>query len=318
MNPPVELTDRLIKGDNFFLAAHINPDGDAIGSMLALGEALSALKKNFILYSRDRVPESYKFLPGLERITNSITHRTTKEYTLILVDCNVPERADIKNISFAGSMVIDHHLREKDFGDSPWIVPQASATGILMFYLIRALNVSVTETMASCLYTAISYDTGTFRYPNTNTEVFEVVSELIKAGADPSYIADCLYNSWSETRFNLLRKALNTMEIHSDVAITVVDGKMMNDTSSSPEDTENFVNFPRMMKSINVSVLLKEAEKNFWRGSIRSVKSFNVAKVASEFGGGGHKNAAGFKVHGDIKDIKRRLLEYINKDRKRM
>lgn len=312
MKPPDKFISYLRKSDNFFLAVHINPDADAVGSILALGEALKRIGKKITLYSKDKIPVFYDFLPGISLITHAPPSDIMESWTLILIDCNIPERAGIKHCRFGKSLVIDHHQTEKNFGDIKWIVPEASATGVLMFYVIGALGCQITKEIATCLYTAISYDTGTFRYPNTTAETFHVASELIKAGANPSLVANQLYNSWSGARFNLLIQALNAITICDDIAITTVDNQMLDMAGAIPADTENFVNFPNMMKSINVSILIKEADDNVWRVSLRSQDGIDVAKIAEKFEGGGHKNAAGFKVKDiSIDNLKESLINEI-------
>jgi len=219
---PPDLLSLLNEEDEFFIATHINPEGDAIGSSLALSMALESIRKNTIVYDRDIVPEFYRFLPGHERFINSIPSLVTGHWSLILLDCNTPERAGIDNLTFKYSAVIDHHETETDFGNVRWIEPEAAATGIMVFYLIKGLGIKITREMAINLYSAIAIDTGTFRYGNTTADVLRVGAELIEAGADPAYISNSLYEVWSEKRFALLIMALNTLEIRDDVAITVV------------------------------------------------------------------------------------------------
>ncbi|MBF0541962.1 MAG: hypothetical protein HQK91_11000, partial [Nitrospirae bacterium] len=144
----------------------------------------------------------------------------------------------------------------------------------------------------------------------TKSDTLSIASELVSAGANPSYIAEQLYNKWSVARFNLLIKFLNSIEIYDDIAITVLTRDMIADTGAGPHDTEDIVNFSGMLETIKTSVFLKEADKDFWRGSLRSTK-VNVADVAAKFGGGGHKNAAGFKATSEITSLKKQLLEYL-------
>ncbi|MEK7197138.1 MAG: DHHA1 domain-containing protein, partial [Nitrospirota bacterium] len=132
------------------------------------------------------------------------------------------------------------------------------------------------------------------------------------AGADPSYIAESLYETWSESRFRLLLKVLNTLDINNSIAITLVTLDMFRETGASVEDTENFVGFPRLLKSVNISVLFREIENNYYKVSLRSKgKEMNVAKIAAAFGGGGHRNAAGCKIRSDFKTAKEKLLKAI-------
>lgn len=310
MKIPGDVLDFLRKGKQFFIATHISPDGDALGSSIALSLALESLGKETIIYDKDPVPEFYRFLPGHERFTQSISNLKFEISNLILLDCNELERTGIEKIEFVSSAVIDHHETAREFGDVKWIEPHAAATGLMLFYVIRELGVKITKEIAINLYAAIAIDTGTFRYSNTTPEVLRVAAELIEAGADPSYIAESLYETWSESRFRLLLKVLNTLEINNGIAITLVTLDMFRETGALVEDTENFVGFPRLLKSVRISALFREVENNYYKISLRSRgRGMNVAKIAAAFGGGGHRNAAGCKIRADFKTAKEKLLE---------
>jgi phosphoesterase RecJ-like protein len=308
---PENLLSFLKEKDTFFIATHINPDGDAFGSALALSMALETLGKHTVVYERDSVPAFYRFLPGHERFINSISNLKSQISNLILLDCNTPERAGIEGMKFEYSAVIDHHKTEKDFGDIKWVEPDAAATGLMLFYLIKALGIPITKEIAINLYCAIAIDTGTFRYNNTTAEVLQVSAELIEAGASPAYISHNLYETWSRGRFALLIAALNTLEIRDDVAIIFVTQEMYQKTGAEPADTENFPNFPRMMKDIKVTALFRELDNNYWKVSLRSKGDMNVAKIAALFDGGGHENAAGYRIRADLKSAQETLLQAI-------
>jgi len=311
MKVPTELLSHLIEKNDFFIATHINPEGDALGSSLALSTALGTMGKKTVVYDRDGVPDFYSFLPGQERFIQSVQGIQTSNMNLVLLDCNTPERAGIEGLNFKSSAVIDHHETETDFGDTRWIKPKAAATGLMVFYIIKELGVELTKELAVNLYTAIAIDTGTFRFGNTTAEVLSVASELAEAGARPGYIANNLYETWSEKRFSLLIMALNTLEIKNRIAFTYVDKEMFKKTGAGPEDTENFSGFPRMMNDIRISAFFREIDGNEWKVSLRSKGNTNVATIAAHFGGGGHKNAAGCKIKGGIESAKKLLLNTI-------
>lgn len=313
MIAPPELVSFLRENDNFFIATHISPEPDALGSSLALAMALESLGKKVTVYDRDIVPEFYRFLPKHERFVHSTSRIQTSLSNLILLDCNSPERAGIEGMVFRSSTVIDHHETEKDFGDIRWIVPNAAATGVLVFYLIRQLGTDITEDIALNLYSAIAIDTGTFRYSNTTAEVLRVAADLIDAGATPSYVSNSLYDTWSEKRFALLIASLNTLEIQNGVAFTHVTQAMYRKTETAPEDTENFANLPRTMKHVRVSAFFRQIGKAYWKASLRSKDTLNVAEIAVSFGGGGHKNAAGYTFKGTLDAAKKSLLKSLRK-----
>lgn len=311
MKVPPELISFLKEKDYFFIATHINPDGDAIGSSIALLSALESIGKKALIYDRDPVPAIYRFLPGHENFIHSISGLNPSAHNLILLDCNSLDRVGIDGVSFPFASVIDHHETENDFGDIKWVKPDAAATGMMIFSLLRTMGLEITREIAISLYTAIVIDTGGFRYSNTDAEVLRVAAELVQAGADPGEISKNLYEMWSENRFNLLMMALNTLEIRYRVAFTSVTREMYIKTGAGPEDTEHFSNFPRMMKDIRISAFFRETGDNEWKVSLRSRGEVNVARIAELFKGGGHKNAAGYKVTATLESAKELLLKSI-------
>ncbi len=183
----------------------------------------------------------------------------------------------------------------------------------MIFSLIKAVGVALTGDISTNLYTAIAVDTGTFRYSNTSSEVLKASAELIEAGANPALIAECLYERWESNRFDLLVMTLNNLEIKNNVAMMHITKDMFQKTDTTPEDTENFSNFPRTIKSVKISALFRDLGDGFWKASLRSKGDVNVAKIAELYGGGGHKNAAGFKIKGSLKSAKEKLLRAAEK-----
>lgn len=317
MQVPEILLDTLRRENRFIIASHINPEGDALGTTIALYLALKKMGKDVFAFNVDGIPYLYEFLPSSGVVQSKIEGINTVDYSLLLVDCNEPDRAGLKDRSFKRHIVIDHHLTEKDFGDLKWIEPEAPATGIMAYYLIKALGVEIDREIAENLYTAISIDTGTFRYDNTTAETLRVAADLIEKGADPSRVAICLYESWRANRFRLLIKMLETMELKEvgslKIALTYISLDMFEQTGTTQADTENFSNFPRMIDEVDVSVMFRETERGKWKASMRSKGRLNLAEVAAVLGGGGHRNAAGFKADGELAELKKRLLETISR-----
>ena len=310
MRVPDELIQFIAREKKFFIATHINPEGDALGSALALAMALESMGKEAVVYDRDPVPATYRFLPGHERFTTSLASLTSDGPPLILLDCNEPGRAGIDSIPIPFSAVIDHHETEKGFGQIRWIEPHAAATGVMVQALVKKLGVLITRDMATNLYTAISIDTGTFRYSNVTSDVLRAAAELLDSGADPAAVAEGLYETWSKGRFMLLIAVLNTLELTDGLAMTVVTKEMFMRTGTSAEDTENFSNFPRMIGESEVSAFFRETEDG-WKVSLRSRGAVNVARIADGFRGGGHRNAAGYHVRGDLKKAKQSLIKAV-------
>jgi phosphoesterase RecJ-like protein len=315
MRTPKKVLSLLKNEKKFLIATHINPDGDAIGSALALSLALESLGKKTFVYDRDPVPRYYGFLPGHGRFNPDIKNMLPDDAVLILLDCNNPERAAIEKYQFRYSLVIDHHETETGFGDLRWIERDAAATGLMVYFTIKLLGVSLTRDMAVNLYTAISVDTGTFRYSNTTAEVLRASADLIDSGAVPDQIADYLYESWERKRFHLFIMAMNTLEIADDIAMIHVTRDMFKDTGTKAEDTENFVNLPRVIRSVKISALFRELRTGEWKVSLRSRGDVNVAGIAELFRGGGHRNAAGFTIRADLRSAQEMLLKASKKFR---
>jgi len=308
MKVPKSLISALRKEQVFLLATHISPDGDALGSCLALAEALESLGKKVHIFERDPVPERYRFMPGQKKCKSTLGNLLKIDPLLILLDCNSPERAALEGYTFNKSVVIDHHETESPFGDIRWIERAAAATGLMVFYLIEALHIRITKSMATNIYTAIAVDTGTFRYSNTSSDVLRVSAELVEAGAHPGDISEHLYERWKKNRFDLLNLCLGTLEIRGAIALMHITRDMFEMTGTVEADTENFANVPRTIESVVISVLIRETDNGRWKVSMRSKGQANVAKIAAFYGGGGHRNAAGFRIKTDLPTLKMKLF----------
>jgi phosphoesterase RecJ-like protein len=313
MKTPEEILSVIKKEDFFLIASHLDPDGDALGSSLGLSIALESIGKKTFVYNRDPLPEFYRFMPGCNKIKSNFKNILKKNPVLILLDCNSPERAAIEGYRFKTSLVIDHHETQKDFGDIRWIDYNAAATGMIVFSLIKELGITFTKNIATNLYIAIAEDTGTFRYNNTTAKVLATSAELVGYGAVPGIISENLYESWDRKRFDLLVMALNNLEIKNEVGIMHITKDMFKKTGTSSKDTENFSNYSKMVKTVKISTLIRETGSGVARISLRSKGNVNVAKIAELYGGGGHKNAAGFKTKSDIYEIKKSLFKEYRK-----
>jgi phosphoesterase RecJ-like protein len=307
------IVDALVSNDKFFLATHLNPDGDAIGSAVALALALKSMGKDVTVYDLDGVPSTCSFLPGSDMVVTSIRPEDIDGAMLVILDCNDSVRAGLKDVKFERSMVIDHHKTESAFGDIKWVDPKEPATGAMIFKLLKAMGLEVTSDIAINLYAAIAIDTGTFRYGNTSAEVLDIAAELVRAGARPAIISDRLYNSWTPERYRLFSLVQGEVRIEGAIALSHVSRSMYNESGATSEDTENFVNFPMLMDNVKVSVLFKENEGNLWKMSLRSKDDIDVSQVAEKFNGGGHKNAAGCKLEGNFNMVVNTIKEAIEK-----
>ena len=318
MKPPHELLHFLNESDNFLIVSHISPDADALGSSIALSMMLRAKGKRTILFNKDDISSQYLFIPGTNGFLSMKNYGdiADKPRNLILVDCNDMKRAGLQGMDSLTSdvekiAIIDHHETDKSFGDIRWIIPESPATGMMIYYIIKELGIKITEDMASSLYAAISFDTGNFRYENTTTEVFTAASELVASGAKPHLIYSSLFEKWTANRFKLMLKVMSSLDLEEGIAIGAVTRKMFEDTHTTEDDVESFVSIPRILKGVQISVIIRETSDNYCRVSLRSKSGLDVAEIARAFGGGGHKNAAGFRMRADINTLKDGLKKKI-------
>lgn len=318
MIPPAELLEFLKNSDDFLIITHISPDGDGIGSSAALSMMLKAMGKKTALLIKEPYPYQYLFLPGAGDFFSlrSYIDSGHKAENLILVDCNETKRIGIdasvlSEFNFSKTAVIDHHETSKSFGDIRWIVPEAPATGLMIYHIIRHMGIKITPEMAINLYTAIAFDTGNFRYENTTPDVFRAVADLTESGAKPHLIYSSLFEKWTLNRFKLLLSVMASLELEDGVAMAAITKQMLSETSSTEDDTESFVSFPRILNEVKVSAIIRETDDNYYRVSLRSRSAVDVAKIAEAFGGGGHKNAAGFRTKADLKTLKKNLKDKI-------
>ncbi len=323
MEIPERIADLLKRERSFTITSHENPEGDALGSSIALALGLEKMGKGARVFNKDGVPGIYGFLPRADLVETELDAGWLKGSVLVVLDCNELNRVGIEAVDCRSILVIDHHLKEP--GEAPasrppvlsWIEPSSPATGLMVYRLLGRLGVEIDAEMATNLYTAIAVDTGTFRYDNTTAEVLRAAADLVDAGAVPGELSRRLYESWTVNRFRLLIEMLNTLEIRPGrdggptVAITTVTEEMFRKTGTDASQTENFSNFPRMIRSVDISVMFRQIGPRHWKASLRSKGAFDVAAVASLFQGGGHRNAAGYKVHGEIEEVKERLLEAV-------
>lgn len=309
---PDDLASLFRTGQRFVVSTHVRPEGDALGSQLALAALLGAGGKAVSSVNRDPVPETFRFLPGWDGI--EVSDRVSGPLDLwVIVDCPGPERT---GLSCEGDLsdrvvVIDHHPREdRDWGGRIWSDPGASATGLMIARLARAMGAKIDSRTATLLYAAIATDTGSFRYSNTSPEALAEASRLVAAGAEPWGIAQALFENESPARLRLLAGALGTLSLGADgtVAWVEISRKLVDDSGANPADSEGLANYPRSVRGVEVGISFEEIAPDSVRVSLRSRGRVNVAEVAAAFGGGGHAAAAGATVSGTAESVRVRVL----------
>jgi bifunctional oligoribonuclease and PAP phosphatase NrnA len=286
-------------GSRFLVAAHARPDGDAIGSILACGMMLRQLGKHADMVSRDSVPILYGNLPSVEAIR--ITDRVDGDYdAVILLECDGIERTGLRGLQGRFTINIDHHFSGKNFADINWIENNACAVAAMVYELTLLAGVHITKEMATCLYTAVLTDTGSFCYAGIDARTFEVAADLVRRGADPVPIAQHLYFSNPASKMNLLGSALRNLRSEGRMAWMWVSYDDLVDAGAAEEDCEGLVNYAIGIAGVDVAVFLRELKDHRVRLSLRSKGEINVARVAECLGGGGHSHASGCTIDGPL------------------
>ncbi len=308
------------RNQRFLVATHIRPDGDAIGSVLAMASMLRKMGKNADAYCQDPAPPSQEFMFGVHDILHNGVE--VRHYDVaILVDCGDKHRVGERLESELGHVPllinIDHHISSTPFGDIYWVEADASSTCELLYDLCHKLPVALDETIATQLYTGILMDTGSFRFANTTRKALEVAAELVDAGAAPAYIAEQVYDSVSPNRLRLLGEMLADLAFHADQRLVtgVITPAMYERTDTTPTDSESFINYLRSVNTVQVAILFRAETDGRVYASLRSKGDVDVASFAQRHGGGGHRRAAAFRVEGNFDALRRQLtaevLQYL-------
>ena len=302
----VELVE---KKDRFAITSHVRPDGDSLGSSLGLYWLLRALDKEVEVTMRDMAPHAYQQLPGADAIR--VTPAVDRPYDAVFViECSDIDRPGLIDLEKQFVVNIDHHSTTALFGAINWIDSTASAVGEMIYNLCKATGVRVTKEIAECVYTALLTDTGSFHYSNTTERTFKIASELVRTGVKPAKTAEAIFGSYQWPKIELLSLVLATAKRDETGHIAWMEQtlEMQEQTRASEEDADGFVNYPLSVAEIEATALFKECSPGVYRTSLRSKGDVNVAKVAEQFGGGGHRNAAGCTLKGNLDNVERQVV----------
>jgi bifunctional oligoribonuclease and PAP phosphatase NrnA len=295
----------------FVVTAHSRPDGDAVGSSLALAEILDQLGHEVDVVFADPVPDVYNTLPSVGRIRQAC-HAGDDQSPVIILECDSIQRTGLLGLEGRLVINIDHHSSGRPYGSVNWIDEDACAVAAMVYRIALAAKVKVTPSMATCLYTSVLSDTGSFTYPVTSAETFDLAHSLTLQGASPSKIArDVLFSS-PLSKVKLLGAALSNLECDGPTAWSWVTQKDLDLAGAVPEDCEGVVNYLIGIVGVESAVFLREIpSSNQFRLSIRSKGRVNVALVAEAFGGGGHRTASGCTIEGPLADATGRILKQL-------
>jgi phosphoesterase RecJ-like protein len=307
------LIDTIKANQRFLVAAHRDPDGDAIGSTTALVGMLEQMGKEVVLLNDKEYPVHLTFVPFSDRMQLTLEGEAPFDVS-ILCDCGevnrAPEGFPTDPAQRGTFLVIDHHLTSKLEGDLCYNDPTSPAVGVLMYDLAKQLDCTLTKDIASSIYCAIVSDTGSFRYEKTNPHTFRIAAECLEAGVEPWAISSGLFESNPIERQHLLASALQSLDLQVEgkVAFMTITKEMIEAAGAIPQMTDGFINFGRGVRGVEVAVLFRE-EDDQWKLSFRSRGLINVAEIASAIGGGGHHNAAGASFAGELSEIKQMVCD---------
>ena len=313
----------ILESKKIGITYHVSPDGDAVGSVLALFNALKSLNKDCYIISKDTLSENLKFLKGSDEITGEITEPVDETDIVVVLDCGNLERVSANLKEFTGTIVnIDHHLSNDKYGDVNYIDSNAAATAEIVFELLNLMGISfekensVIKDIGTCMYTSIVTDTGAYRHSNVTERTHKISAILKKIGVDNTFIYQSLFDNKDFSRIKLIGKALSTMQLilNGKVALLEIDKNFTADLGIDIGDTSDIISYGLQIKGVEVTLLLKEVEDGV-KASLRAKSYVDVRKIAEVFGGGGHIRASGIKMKNmSMEEAKYEILNEIQKE----
>jgi phosphoesterase RecJ-like protein len=309
-----EIVDAIRGRRRFVVSSHARPDGDSIGSQLAMAYALRALGKEVRVINADPAPQPLMAFAGVAEI--EIAARADGDFdAAVIMECGELARTGVAGLDRFFVINIDHHPGNTGYGQINWFDAAAAACGEMVFELVRALGAPLSLEVATHIYLAILTDTGSFHYSSISPRTFDICRETLEAGVDPVLVARNVYDSNNMGRLKLFGAVLSAMQIDPTgrIAIVYLDHEMAREAGGTYEDTEGLINLPLTVKEIQAIVFFKQVEGEQYRVSMRSKGDIDIGAVAKQFGGGGHKNAAGCTVTGAIDALQKLFVEQIER-----
>lgn len=325
---PEQILELVNHASHVVLITHVHPDGDALGSLFGLGDILESRGKQVFRYLDAPVSHLYDFLPGSRLGSTDLdaalqfadqADSAGGKVVAVALDCGDAERlgqSKDRLLKISPFIVIDHHCGHRDFGDHLWLESDCSSTGEMVYELALAMDAKVSLDAAFCLYVAIVTDTGSFRYESTSPRTLRIAADLVETGVRPDEVAERVYDNYTLARLRLMEMVLATLEIYAggQIGLIRVSAEMFAQSGASSEDVEGFVNYPRALRSVRVAVFLKESKEGIISVSLRAKGGCDVAAIAAAFGGGGHRNAAGFRfTDNSMEDVQKKVLDALKK-----
>ncbi|NMO96204.1 DHH family phosphoesterase [Paenibacillus lemnae] len=309
----------LLEHDDYLIVSHVQPDGDAVSSTLAVGWLLSRLGKKFVMINEGVIPKRMQFLWHADELLDMSVNRPKRKFdNIICVDCADFQRVGRTQELFSEQSLllnIDHHPTNDRYGHVNVVLPEAAATAEILYDLLNSFDVEWDADIASAIYTGLLTDTGGFRYSNTSSKVMGIASELLSHGVNGPDLAESLLEEMTLPQIKVLVQALNTLQMTDDgrIAWVFVTPEQMRETGAVNEDLEGIVNYPRNIQGVEVGILFKSLESGAVKASFRSAGHVDVAALAQSFGGGGHVRAAACRIEGDLQSVITQVVEVVKK-----
>lgn len=316
MNNLNDIINKINESSKIALSFHSSPDGDSIGSSLALMQGLRGIGKKVYIVSKENIPANYRFLPYADEISSETKNIKPDTDLVVILDCGNVERINIEdglsNRKFT-LINVDHHVSNDYYGDLNYVDTKASSMGEIVFELLQLSGITITKDIAKCIYTSILTDTGSFRHSNTTSKTHVIVSKLLETEIDFSEIHRLIFDNKEYSRIKLMGKAIESMYLTCDnkVSIIKITNDMFKELGIEDTDTSEIASLGLKINSVEVAVVLKEA-KDGTKISFRSKSFVDVRKVAEIYGGGGHIKAAGAFLKTsiyEVEDIIKTVLE---------
>ena len=308
------IREAILQRQRFVITSHARPDGDAIGSQVAMALALRQLGKDAQMVDADLAPPPFLTFPGVREMQISATVDGQFDAAIVM-ECGDLSRTGVEGFDKYFVINIDHHPGNKGYGAINWFDPGAAACGEMVFDLIEALGVTLTAEIATHIYIAILTDTGGFHFSHITPRTFEICRRCTEAGAQPEAIARAVYDSSTMGRLRLMGAVLHNLEFEGGgrAALAALTLKLLEETGATHEDAEGLINIPLTVNAIQAVAFFKEIAPDSFRISLRSKGHVDVNRVANAFGGGGHKNAAGCTLNGPYAEVRRKLVAELSR-----
>ena len=311
MSDLAKIIDTLKNENKFYIISHMLPDGDSIGSLLAMAEGLRSLGKMITAFTPGHIPHKYSFLEGTGLVKNSL-ELEDKDITVLVLDSSDLERlGDFKEAVSASKKIIniDHHITNQKYGDLNFVDPGAAATGEIVYRLLKEVGAQITRRTAESLYVAISTDTGSFKFDNTTALTHRVVAELLETGISPAVLSLKVFDERPLSFYILLKEALSSLEVYEErlIAVMSLSKDIRERCGATTDDLEGIVNYTRNIEGVELGIMFYVESENEVKVGFRS-RQLDVSLLAGKLNGGGHARAAGCRLYGDFESVKKRVM----------